>query len=305
MRASQSRVSLGVLVVVAGIFFSCATTSKADPFTFTSFRYPGTTLTVANGINNQGQVVGYAAEVPGSSVDPTGFIYDHGSFTPLVYSNSGTQASDINNLGIVVGTSGVGSFLYDSNTGIYTPFSGRGANAINDLGQIVGQNYFFDGTTFHTINFPGADSTTVGGLNNAGELVGTYRIGNTSYGFIDNAGTFTSISVPGAFGTSVTGVNNAGELVGYYFDSGGRHAFVQSQSKLITFDLPQHAPEDNFTTGADINDYGQVTGYWQRGATVSFVATPTPEPATLGLVGTGLLMLGGFARSRVRAAFRK
>ena len=200
-----------------------------------------------------------------------------------------------------MGTSGVGSFLYDSNTGIYSPFSGGWPTGINDLGQIVGQNYFFDGTTFHTINFPGADSTTVAGLNNAGELVGTYRIGNTLYGFIDNAGAFTSISVPGAFGTSITGVNNAGELVGYYFDSGGRHAFVESGSNLIVFDLPQHSQGDNATTGAGINDYGQVTGYWQHGATVSFVATPTPEPGTFGLVGTGLLMLGTMARARLRS----
>jgi len=301
MRAPQSRVLLGILSLIACLFFGGTVSSKADRFTFTSFQYPGTNITDAHGINNQGQVVGIVGETQGTSLEPIGFLYDKGNFTPLVYGNSNTYANDINNLGIVVGTSAAGSFLYDSNTGIYTPFSGGDANGINDLGQIVGQNYFFDGTTFHTINFPGADSTIVAGLNNAGELVGTYRIGNTMYGFIDNGGNFTSISVPGAFGTVVTGVNNGGELVGYYFDSGGRHAFVESGSNLITFDLPQHAPEDNATTGAGINDYGQVTGYWQRGGTTSFVATPTPEPGTLGLVGTGLLMLGGFARARLQS----
>jgi len=298
MRVSQSRILLSVSLLVLGATINC----KADPFTYTTFQYPGTTITIALGINNQGQVVGLAAEVPGASVDPVGFIYDNGSFIPLLFGNSGTQATGINNLGIVVGTSGAGSFLYDSHTGIYSPFAGGGATGINDLGQIVGGNYFFDGSTFHTINYPGADSTSVSGLNNAGQIVGTYQLGGHSFGFLDNAGTFTSIAFPGASSTHVMDINNLGEIVGWYSDSTGGHGFIDSGGHFISFDVPRLLLDNNFTTANGLNDYGEIVGTTARGTGTQlfgFVATPTPEPGTLALAATGLLVVALIARPRL------
>jgi hypothetical protein len=57
------------------------------------------------------------------------------------------------------------------------------------------------------------------------------------------------------------------------------------------------------TIPSGINDFGVITGYQADGllrGNHSFVATPVPEGGTLGLVGTGLMMMAGVVRWRLR-----
>ena len=171
--------------------------------------------TVANGINDAGQIVG-SYYFDGAS---HGYLYSGGTFStvdvPTVGGNyGGTAATDINNVGQIVGTYADGygrhGFLYSG--GSYTTLDdpqGLGpyitytvASGINDAGQIVGDYYDYDGGSWH--------------------------------GFLYSGGTYLTIDDPLAMlGTYVTGINNAGEIVGYYEDnSGAAHGFLATPTAV-------------------------------------------------------------------------
>ena len=75
--------------------------------------------------------------------------------------------------------------------------------------------------------YPGAAITQAFGVNDFGEVVGTYTVGSGSsaltHGFTWTApGGFQTIDDPGGVGaTTVNGVNDAGDLVGFYTDAAG------------------------------------------------------------------------------------
>jgi hypothetical protein len=78
---------------------------------------------------------------------------------------------------------------------------------INDTGQIIGnygdvgslKGFLYDGSTFTSIEYPGAYYTEVNGINNAGQIVGlqaTYPEGGRA--FLKDGNSFTSFDYPGA-----------------------------------------------------------------------------------------------------------
>ena len=77
--------------------------------TFTELNFPGSQGTVASGINDLGQVVGYYAGLgPGPS--NRGFLYQNGGFTPFdVPGSNGTVPFGINNSGAITG------YYFDNN----------------------------------------------------------------------------------------------------------------------------------------------------------------------------------------------
>jgi hypothetical protein len=65
------------------------------------------------------------------------------------------------------------------------------------------------------------------GINNSGQIVGSFVAGGTFYGFVDTGGSFTTIDVPGASSTQgAFGINDSGQVVGWWFDVTGDHGFV-------------------------------------------------------------------------------
>jgi len=63
--------------------------------------------------------------------------------------------------------------------------------------------------TFEKVDFPGATSTQATGINDVGQIVGTYRIGDSSHGFLLNGGIYTPIrDCPGANSPLPIGINN-------------------------------------------------------------------------------------------------
>jgi hypothetical protein len=73
------------------------------------------------------------------------------------------------------------------------------------------------------INFPGAFSTDVTGINNLGEIVGFYTLAQNcnpnpcpTHGFKLVNGHFTAVNISKARSTGILGLNDAGDVVGFF-----------------------------------------------------------------------------------------
>src|SRR4051812_28330883 len=99
--------------------------------------------------------------------------------------------------------------------------------------------------TFTQIDYPGSLSTDARGINNDGDIVGSY---DSSHGYLLSGGIFTTIDRPGALETRLKGINNAGQIVGTYNNEA--HSFVLSGGTFTTIDFPGAL----LTIVSDIND---------------------------------------------------
>src|SRR5262249_21781010 len=71
--------------------------------------------------------------------------------------------------------------------------------------------------TFVSLDYPGAISTELFGINNRGDVVGSYQNPeNFFHGFVYQGGQFTSIDGPGAAFTQIKGINDSGDIVGTF-----------------------------------------------------------------------------------------
>jgi probable HAF family extracellular repeat protein len=253
----------------------------------------------ASGINDLDQMVGSYADANGTH----GFFYGDGVYTQIddpLSTNGVTSANGVNDLGQIVGaygslgpTNSEGSHGYVYSDGVYTtiddPLATNGTvpTAINDLGQIVG--YYFDSTGTHGFLYSGGIYTTLNdptagtiftvptGINDTGQIVGHYNLSssNAAHGFLYAGGAFTTIDDPLAtFGTSADNINNAGQIVGHYMAGDNVYGYVYSHGVFSTFS----DPAGTMTTPLDINDLGQIVGYYNPAGQggIPFLATPTP-----------------------------
>src|SRR5438046_2675781 len=76
--------------------------------------------------------------------------------------------------------------------------------------------------TFTQIDIPGAAFTSAFGINDAGQIVGSFLDATGEHAFLDTAGTFLQINFPGVlFSTGAFGINDAGQIVGRFSASPG------------------------------------------------------------------------------------
>ncbi|MBI4906163.1 MAG: hypothetical protein HY820_21190 [Acidobacteria bacterium] len=136
--------------------------------------------------------------------------------------------------------------------------------AMNNLGDVVG-TVNVDGLvstkgfvryangTVQIIELPGASWTVLTGINDNGDIVGSF-LTNTEHGFLrDPNGNFTSIDRPGQ-GTRPSGVNNQRQITGYSY--GGKYnAFLYTVGGAFV-----DIPAANNIQSAAINNVGQVLG---------------------------------------------
>lgn len=206
-----------------GFLFNQGTyTLLIDPST----NYNGPVPTNATGINSAGEIVG-GYRIPFASV---GFLYQDGTWSDISFpSSASTVARGINASGLIVGnyTDSTGNsqgFLL--NAGQYSTISlgtDTYLSGINNEGIIVGSSGSSgvvrtpDGS-LSTINFPGAQETSLASINNFGEILGDYTLANGSdHCFTFQDGAFTSLDSLGL--TDCNGLNDSGQFVGVYFPS--------------------------------------------------------------------------------------
>jgi probable HAF family extracellular repeat protein len=278
---------------IVGTAFPGPTTVEVHGFIwsngeFTMIDVPGFERTQATGINNLGQVVGYANNLDGPA---HGFVLDNGAFTIVDAPDAQltTRVFDINDAGQLAGA-------YDFVThGYFQDRKGRFSTIdvpgpvvrtvpfnINNREEIVG--YYIDaGETQHgffrdrrgaftAVEFPGALGTSANSINDAGQIVGSYStVTNRGHASEANAfllenGTFTNIDPPGATRAQAFGINNRGEIVGEVRDAAGNfHGFLRDNNGNFTMiDVPGALA----TVAQIVTDRGQILGAYVDAAGV-------------------------------------
>lgn len=118
--------------------------------------------------------------------------------------------------------------------------------------------------TFTKIEFPGAISTEPHGINNAGQIVGTYiDASGIPHGFLFDGTTYTEISFPGAIYNYALGISNSGQILGshsFHTSIGPYHAFLTEGDQYIEFDFPGKESD-----ARAMNASGQIVGVYNAG----------------------------------------
>jgi probable HAF family extracellular repeat protein len=288
--------------------------------------------TQAFGINNPGQIVGIYIQRNGNAADTqNGFLFSGGAYNSVAPAPYPLRnwATGINNAGVIVGynqTAGAEAG-FSLNQGTYTTLMVPNALTtqafgINASGQIVGSynstslattnGFLLSSGTYTTLTAPGSQSTTAAGINASGQIVGSYTdASGNNHGFLLRGGNYSTIDFPGAFSTEALGINGLGQIVGDYQmivrgTPGDHFGFLLSNGVYTTIDVPG----SRATVAEGINDAGDIVGYYTNftdatihGFLATPAATPVPEPASVFLLGIGVLGIVGWARRhRLRAA---
>ena len=253
---------------------------------FTTFSVPESPKTRAFGINNRGDVVGRFEDPDGLL---QGFLRDSsGRFRTISAPGGvlGTWAMAINDWGDVVGSYFDADFVahgYLLRRGKFVTIDFPGAletnaRGIDDLGRIAGNyvactpdvcneihpdpleiGFVLDHRGFHTVFFPGTDSTDVWD-----EVLNT-RVGDWSdlegnvFGYVERGGVFTDTNFPGSALTSIRGINLQGTLVGVFGDADfNLHGFARTSRGYIQIDVP----DSTGTFSTRINERGAISGFY-------------------------------------------
>jgi probable HAF family extracellular repeat protein len=239
----------------------------------------GSSVSLANAINESGEIAGWNSYNSNSNFDPQAFLYSNGSMqnlnSPSLFP-SGTEAYGINNAGEVVGV----GYLSPSNFHAFLYSGGK----MKDLGP------------------SGAFQATAYAINTSGQIVGTYSLNSGASGtFLYTRGTMTALPNPaGSRGGFGVGINDNGEIAGTLYPSeGGSHAAKFSDGAWM--DLGNLTGAQGSGANA-INTAGQIVGTaifpptykpFRAGKHVPFISTASGlvDLNTLILPGTGFTLM--------------
>ena len=228
---------------------------------FARFTYPTHTPLDMNivGINSSGLISG--SWVGGGGYGGA-FVYDGVTFTDILPDNvniAGANICPINDFNIVAGS-------YTDTSAVYHAF----------FGPIGGPYTYFDDVGTDTFQ------PYLNAINNSGTIVGTYRIGGDTNGFIRKSdGTFILINFFG--GNYLYSINNSNVVFGV--DSFGSGLIYPIGSE--TCDDTQYTftiPTTSSLTSLWINNNGEMVGTCNVDIINGFVATYTLVPPSSSLV---------------------
>jgi probable HAF family extracellular repeat protein len=120
---------------------------------------------------------------------------------------------------------------------------------------------------FKSFNAPGASATLPSGINNLGQIVGTFfdNMAHQHGFFRDANGAVTVLDLPGAMITFPNGINDLGQIVGSYLlpppNNDQAHAFVYSGASFTTLEVPGASGGAAY----GINNGGQIVGTFVDG----------------------------------------
>jgi len=165
--------------------------------------------------------------------------------------------------------------------------------------------------TFTTVDFPGATSTFLSGINNTGRIVGQQRDANgVFHSIVTDTRTFSTFDPPGfastSFpGTSVAiGINDSGEIVGTVVnnDSPGQQAYIKNGDTFTLYSHPNAGPsgwtdfEGITNAGVRVGSYADASdvphGIMQSGDTTTLLEDRLSVPANTGNFIFGINNLG-------------
>ncbi len=231
--------------LIAGLIAISATSAHAAGYVFTTIDPPGVPggdLVRAMSINTRGQVlvqaVSYGTAFDFTDINAVYNLKTH-TFSSLPANPAGealsTQAFAINNNGRIVG--------------LYHPTGG------------YWQGYSYLSGKFSSVNAFGAVFNIPFGVNQSGDIVGTYGTGPTTEGYLYSKGKFTTIDASPfpADSTALVGINNSGQIIGSYGTSGTynyNHSFLDFGGVFT----PIAYAGQIATTVSSINDHGTVVG---------------------------------------------
>jgi probable HAF family extracellular repeat protein len=281
-----------LLLVTAILAGACRPRAdQADPerpYAFTTLEYPGATATVASGINDAGDVVGWyvADEVM------RGFLYRDGTYTSVEYPGAvRTQISGIGADGTLVGA----YRLAGEPPVAFHPFLRTPAGEFRDLGHPdhaygMIQRVLPDGTLIGC--YHGDDTTSsmfaiaiVDGELTVYDVAGSMYTGATpdrsrmvgilaieGRVFLAEGDRITHLEAPGSRMTEAWDMNAAGVIVGVQVDADETaRGFVHENGRWTTIMVP----ESRTTIAFGINTHGHIVGGWEdaNGTSRGYLAT--------------------------------
>lgn len=259
-------------LITAGLAsWLCAAPAMSAGWTLTDLGTLGGNSSAANGLNNAGQVVGYAEAADGT---PYPVIWNGGMAAAL--STRSGRALALSAAGVVAGnvmsassqrldaTLLSGGNAYDLGT-----FGGSFSNAVavNDSGQVAGyartpdeKDHAFLATASGMVDLGtfGGQYSYAYGLNQAGLVVGSaYDASGTSRCFLSTGGGLVDPGTLGGRACNALAVNDAGQVTGNSSTSAGvGHAFLLDGRGML--DLGTLGGSSS--VGYAINRSGQVVG---------------------------------------------
>jgi hypothetical protein len=153
-------------------------------------------------------------------------------------------------------------------TSIAYDVNARREVAGNYFPEGIGSTAFFfsprDG--FRTLSVPGSRDTSAFGVNNRGQVVGSYGDGRLMHGFVwSGTSGFTTVDAPDAEETTLTDISERGVVVGFYRtvrdDPMTLQGFTIADGRITLLDNPWGFP---VTIPEGIAEDGTIVGYYMR-----------------------------------------